>query len=197
MGKLEKNIENSCLFTGHRTVLPEKLNTVTEKLKMEINWMLSHGICNFYTGGALGFDTLAALSVLEAREHDPRVKLILAIPCMEQYKYWKPDDIEVYKYIFNAADERNVLSNEYHRGVMHIRNKYMVENCSYCICFYDEKLVEKSGGKHGKGTLETVNYAKKKGLKIINICDVPPDDGQLEFDFDTDFKEEIFNDGIQ
>ena len=43
---------------------------------------------------------------------------------------------------------------------MHKRNRHLANNSSVCVCY----LTEESGG-----TFYTVNYAKQKGLEIINI----------------------------
>ena len=57
-------------------------------------------------------------------------------------------------------DECICLAKTYRKGCFHIRNRYMVDNSCYCICY----LTENKGG-----TAYTVNYAKRQGLKIINI----------------------------
>ena len=57
----------------------------------------------------------------------------------------------------------------------------MVDASDYCICYWDKDTA--SGGKTGSGTLYTVNYARKNGLRIVNLWDEPPEDAQLSFDF--------------
>ncbi|MBQ8510819.1 MAG: DUF1273 family protein [Clostridia bacterium] len=174
--------EKTCCFTGHRTIAPARLEPLLENLNMEILWLISHGITNFWAGGALGFDTLAALSVLRFRADGSPIRLHMALPCWEQTRYWKSRDIEVYNDILMRADSIKYISDHFYGGVMHQRNRFMVDQSSYCVCFYDHEQAKatKSGGS---GTLYTVNYARKHGLTLINLCDEPPDDGQLEFDF--------------
>ena len=46
---------------------------------------------------------------------------------------------------------------------MHKRNRHLVDHSSICVCY----LTEDRGG-----TAYTVNYAKKQGLKVINLADV-------------------------
>lgn len=50
-----------------------------------------------------------------------------------------------------------------HRGCMHKRNRYMVDNSNYCICCLTEEK---------DGTAYTVSYAKKQNLKIINLANL-------------------------
>ena len=46
-------------------------------------------------------------------------------------------------------------------GCYHERNRYMVDNSSKLICYYDG-----SGG----GTGYTVEYVKKRSIQIVNLC---------------------------
>lgn len=48
------------------------------------------------------------------------------------------------------------------RGCMHKRNRHLVDNSSACISY----LTENKGG-----TFYTVNYAKSKGVEVINIAE--------------------------
>lgn len=173
------NIDKACCFTGHRKISPGNLTKLIERLNLEISYLVEHGIENFYTGGALGFDTIAALSVLKYKESQSAVKLHLILPCQNQCKGWSNRDIEIYKEIRRRADSVEILSDHYHGGVMHIRNRAMVDASKYCICYWENEPEIPSTG----GTLSTVKYARKLGRKIINLWDEPPEDIQLEFDF--------------
>lgn len=108
--------------------------------------------------------TLAAQTVLRLRERYPDIKLILALPCLNQTKRWCESDIAVYETIKAQADEVVFTSQDYSRGCMHKRNRYMVDNSSVCVCYC-------TGDKGG--TAYTVHYAKKRGLKLINISHLP------------------------
>ena len=48
-------------------------------------------------GGALGFDTLAAQTVLEMKKEYPQLRLILVLPCENQTRGWHSEDIAVYE----------------------------------------------------------------------------------------------------
>lgn len=173
--------EKSCCFTGHRKITEDKLTPLVERLHLEINYMIGMGIQHFYTGGALGFDTIAALAVLLHKQNGADINLHLALPCPEQTKYWNSRDINIFNDILSRADTVTTLSDHYHGGVMQIRNRAMVDTCGYCICFWDKNSI--SAEKNSGGTLYTVNYARKLGRKIINLWDEPPEDIQIEFDF--------------
>lgn len=119
------------------------------------------GVNTFICGGALGFDTLAALAVLKIRSIYPHIQLILALPSPQQTNGWDSNDIEVYQTILKQANQIIYMSQEHHSGCMHMRNHYMVDNSLYCICY----LVNQTGG-----TAYTVQYAKKKNRHIFNIA---------------------------
>ena len=83
----------SACFTEHRklnedsTILSQRLYDILEK-------HLTDWITNFYIGGTVGFDTVAALTVLKLKEKYPFIKLHLVLPCPpeEQSKYWSVSD---------------------------------------------------------------------------------------------------------
>lgn len=152
----------TCCFTGHRDIAPYTLDTVFEQTKAVVTLLVSKGFKYFGTGGALGFDTIAAQAVLSVKETHPEIKLILVLPCENQTKYWKQQDIDVYNDIKLRADKVKVLAPHYYNGCMQKRNRHLVDCSSACICFLT---------KHEGGTAYTVDYAKQKGLDIINVVE--------------------------
>jgi len=86
-----KNIECnvSCCFTGHRKIPQKKYIQIQEKLKDEIVKAIQNGYTFFYAGGAIGFDTMAAQTVLEIKAQHPHIKLILVLPCVNQTDGWE------------------------------------------------------------------------------------------------------------
>ena len=149
----------TCCFTGHRDIAPYTPDTIFEQTKA-VTLLVYKGFKYFSTGGALGFDTIAAQAVLSVKETHPEVKLILVLPCENQTKYWKQQDIDVYNDIKLRADKVKVLAPHYYNGCMQKRNRHLVDCSSACICFLT---------KHEGGTAYTVDYAKQNGLDIINV----------------------------
>lgn len=70
----------TCCFTGHRQIPPQQNLKIYKCLKAEITNLIENGVVNFVTGGALGFDTLAAQTVLELRQRYAHIKLQLILP---------------------------------------------------------------------------------------------------------------------
>ena len=108
----------TCCFTGHCDITPYTPDTVFEQTKSIVTLLVSKDFKYFGTGGALGFDTIAAQAVLSVKETHPEVKLILVLPCENQTKYWKQQDIDVYNDIKLKADKVKVLASHYYNGCM-------------------------------------------------------------------------------
>ncbi len=150
----------TCCFSGHRIIPYNIIENLKSSLSEAIEDLVSEGYTNFLTGGALGFDTLAAEAVLTLKEIYPEIRLKLILPCLSQAEKWNYRDKMKYEEIRKNADEIMYTSMAYYKGCMHTRNRYLVDNSSVCICY----LTENKGG-----TAFTVNYAKEKGLEIINL----------------------------
>ncbi len=154
--------ERTACFTGHRTIPFLQKRKIKKKTRQVLIDAIEQGYRYFGAGGALGFDTLAAQTVLELRSEYPDIKLILVLPCENQTRGWGQADIEEYKRVKAAADKVVYTSIEYFNGCMHKRNRHLVDNSSLCICY----LTEPSGG-----TAYTVSYDQSQGLKIINVAE--------------------------
>ena len=156
--------ERTCCFTGHREIPSGSYQQICDKTEEVVESLIKEGYFYFGAGGALGFDTIAALTVLRLKESYPDVRLILVLPCHNQTRGWSSEDVRIYETIRQQADKVVYTSEEYTRGCMHKRNRHLVDNSSACVCY----LIESKGG-----TAYTVQYANTKGLKIINLaCDI-------------------------
>lgn len=150
-----------CCFTGHREIDPAEYESLKANLKRTIlELMETRNVSSFLTGGARGFDTLAAQVVLEIREDHPEIHLLMIIPCENQTRGWPEEDAAAYADIRSRADFVKVLSTHYFRGCMHVRNRYMVDQSRHCICYQR---------KHTGGTTYTVDYAKQQNHNIIYL----------------------------
>ena len=147
-------------FTGHRKIAATTLS-LKKRLREELECLIEKGADEFIAGGALGFDTLAAITVLGLKSKYPHIKLSLYIPCPEQDKLWNDDEKALYRDILESADEVKCISQSYTDTCMRERNKAMVEEADICVAYHD--------GRVRSGTAMTVNYAKKKGIEIINL----------------------------
>ena len=150
-----------CCFTGHREIPSDKRVEIVNRLEQTIISLHKQGIRTYEAGGALGFDTLASQTVLRLRERYPDMKLILVLPCLTQTRGWKAEDIAKYEHIKAQADQVIYTGQQYTRGCMHKRNRYLVDHSGVCVCYLN---------KNSGGTAYTVGYAKKHGFVVINLA---------------------------
>ena len=131
----EKQIK-TCVFTGHRE-LPSDFSK--KALKNEITKLVQAGVDTFLCGMAIGFDLLAAESVLSVRKKYPTVKLVACIPCIGQEKYFSKADQKRFVAAVRKADEKVILSDSYYRGCMQVRDKYMAERGDVMLAYCTKK----------------------------------------------------------
>ncbi len=151
----------TCCFTGHRHLPDNQKEEIAERLEEAVVTLIHSGYLFFGAGGALGFDTLCAKTVLRLRQSYPEIKLILVLPCVSQADWWPPADRAVYRDIMKRADKIVYTSQEYTKDCMFKRNRHLVDNSSACICYQTRGT---------GGTAYTVEYARKHGLRIINLA---------------------------
>ncbi len=154
-------METTCCFSGHR-VIPEGLYWELEaRLEATLVELIEQGFVHFGAGGALGFDTLAAETVLRLKYRYPQIKLILVLPCADQAANWTAYDRDHYEDIKLRADKVVYIGREYTPYCMAQRNRHLVDHSQVCVCFFT--------GEEG-GTAATVRYAEKKGVRVINLA---------------------------
>lgn len=160
-------MKKTACFTGHR-VLSENAKQLFNRLYPILETLVTEqGINDFYAGGAVGFDTIAAKCVLRLRDalkEKAEVRLHLVLPCCneDQTKNWTPEQKYEFRCILQRADSVEYTAQKHDPQCMGRRNARLVELASdVCICYYDIN--------HKSGTAQTVNLAKQKGLKMINL----------------------------
>ena len=153
--------KETCCFTGHQQIPQGEREEIANRLERVIAALYQKGVQYYGAGGALGFDALAARTVIRLRENSPGMKLILVLPCLTQTRGWRPEDIAEYERIKAQADKVVYTAQQYTPGCMHRRNRHLVDNSGVCVCY----LTRDSGG-----TAYTVRYAEKRGLAIVNVA---------------------------
>ena len=145
---------------------------IEQRLAEIIDYLVSKGVYYYGSGAAIGFDTLAAQAVINARRKNPKIKLILVMPCHDQDKKWLPEQRATYSFLKSQANKRVYTSEVYEPGCMHLRNRHLVDNSKFCVCYWE---------RNSGGTAYTVDYAMKQGLEIYNLAQ-PNFLTQLEYD---------------
>ena len=141
-------------FTSHRKIM-ENISLLSERLYEVLEKYIANELTDFYIGGAIGFDTVAALTVLELREKYPFIKLHLVLPCPPEEQSENMSDSDRKRY-------NEIVSEQLTEGCMKARNARLVEYAEICFCYYNEKKVR-------SGTGQTVRMALRKGIDIVNL----------------------------
>ena len=105
---------------------------------------------------------LTEMTILDLKEEFPHIKLILVLPCPpeEQTLKWSSEQRRTYYDILSKADKVRILSEKYTKSCMLDRNRHLVNNSGYLVCY----LRENKGG-----TFYTLNYAATQNISIIRL----------------------------
>ena len=155
--------KQTACFTGHRNITERDLPRLAQRLDETIAELIRRGVIYFGSGGAYGFDHLAAFAVLKARKLNPAVKLIMVLPCLNQDERWKESDRQALKHLLESADKIKYVSKQpYFDDCMEKRNLHLVENSGVCVAYM----------KHARsGTSQTIRLARERGLTVINLVE--------------------------
>ncbi len=161
MSENEKR-KHRCCFTGHR---PEKLSLsegeVKNLLEKEIRQAIADGFNVFITGMAPGVDIWAAEIIIELRERENfPLKIIAASPHPGFENRWSLDWQKRYAAIMAKADFIKEVCSHYSRGCYQIRNEWMVDHSARVIAVWNGSP---------SGTKNTIVYANRKGVPVVNI----------------------------
>lgn len=147
-------------FTGHREIKHENCE---KNLYSTIENLIKRGYRFFGAGGARGFDSLAAKTILGLKEKYPHIHLILVLPFENQYNHekgWSAAEVEFYHYAKAKASKVVHINPTYESGIYYKRNRHLVDHSSVCVAYQY---------KNTGGTAYTTNYANKKGLHILYL----------------------------
>ena len=173
-------------FPGHRK-LPDDCAELQENLEKAIKMLIQEGVMFFGSGGALGFDQVAAKTVLKLKKDYSHIKLIMVLPCPpnEQSLKWNDQQKKQYCAILEQADKVRIISPQYTNSCMLDRNRHLVDNSAYLICYLREKSGEKlspvflKAGYHSHNCFDSTNF--KEGYDFLRksqnfrrkFCPVP------------------------
>ncbi len=153
--------EKTCCLTGHRRLSPGEASLARERLDRALRALIGDGVIYFGVGGAVGFDLLAADTVLALREEYPYIKLILVLACRDQAARWGAADQARLYHVCANADKVVCLQESYTADCMKARDRYLVDHSSVCVCWLTH---------YGGGTGYTEQYALKNGRQVVHLA---------------------------
>ena len=152
---------HTCCFTGHRIIEERHRPLLPGLLEAALREPIADGYYTFAAGGALGFDTLAAETVLSLRREFSHLRLIVVAPFAGQPDGWSRADALRYERIREASSDFICLGASYTRDCMRRRNLALVEMSAACVSYC---LHERTG------TSQTVGFALREGLVHIPLA---------------------------
>lgn len=150
-----------CIFTGHRQ-LPSSVSPLQQALALRIEALAREGYTDFLSGGAVGFDLLAAEAVLRARERFPALRLLMILPYEGQDRFYPAADRRRYQALLERADLVRYTARDYYKGCLLTRDRVLAEAADGCVCY----LTRSTGG-----TAYTVRHAVARDVPVWNLAD--------------------------
>ena len=147
-----------CCFAGHSKLFDTE--QIYKKLLEAVESLIvNEGFEEFWVGNYGEFDRLSARAVREVKKRYPEIRLNLIIPYLtSEIKEYKEDYYKSYDEIITA----DIPENTPFKARIIKCNRFMTDKAKCLICF-----INHSWG----GAAKTLEYAKKKDLKIINLAE--------------------------
>lgn len=143
----------------------------------------------FVSGMALGADTLFFEACLEVKNRISSIRIISAVPYMDQPNKWvDTKDINKYYDYLDMADEvvyvdtldgyqSGVRAGIYHEPKLFLRDRYMVDTSDKIVSVWNPEIKK-------SGTFSTILYALAQNKRVLNI-------NPVTFDLDIFTKEHL------
>lgn len=152
--------EHTCCLTGHRRMTHTEAVIVRERLVQTLRRLIANDVIYFGVGGAVGFDLLAAQTVLSLKNEYPHIKLIVVLACRDQTARWNAADRATLRDICAQADKVVCLQETYTADCMKARDRYLVDHSGVCVCWLTH---------YGGGTGYTEQYALRNGCRVVHL----------------------------
>lgn len=169
--KWDADAGKAACFSGYR---PDKFSFPLDESSMEYACLRSvinvsvarameSGYNVFLCGMAKGFDIMCGEAVAAIKARDIRradVALVAVVPYAGHGR-WKGEWTRRHDALIDVADDVVVMCERYTRTCYHERNRFMVDNSTRLICYWD--------GQEG-GTANTIRYAYMKNIEVVNLA---------------------------
>jgi len=148
-----KNMKTA--FIGHRRIFAED---IYERLICTIQSEIENGSTCFTMGTHGEFDSLALSACKELRKKF-EIEIEVVLTSLHILEKKNKQDFVPYSDVKTVFYE---IENAHFKQQITLSNRLMMDTCDTLICYVNEKE-KKSGAK------TAMRYAKKQGLKIINL----------------------------
>lgn len=150
--------DKACCFFGHRKI--NETPELTEILESVIESLIKEKAVNiFYFGSKSEFDSLCLKVVTDLKEKYPHIKRIYV---RAEFPYI---DDSYKKYLLESYEDTYYPEKMINAGrAAYVERNYeMIDNSSYCICYYDENYAPP---KRRNSRRDLTDYQPKSGTKL-------------------------------
>ena len=144
-------------FIGHRKVFAKNIR---ERIEEAIKTEMENGCTTFLVGTHGDFDGWALAACRNLRKTHPEIDIEVVITSLnilkksnDEYRDNPYDDVRTVMFDIEKAHFKQKIT---------LSNRMMIDECDTLICYVDEDEC-RSGAK------TAMRYAKKRGLKIVNL----------------------------
>ena len=155
-------------FIGHRQIFAK---TLPQKLMEAIKTEIKNGCFSFTMGTHGEFDRLALQSCRKLRNEYPELQIEVVLTSLHIIQ--KGDEWDSAPYSDVSTVMYDIEETHFKQRIT-LSNRKMIDTCDALICYVDEKTY-RSGAK------TAMRYAKRKGLRIINLYDEKDKPNPAEF----------------
>ena len=141
----------SCFFIGHREASDELLPALKSAIEQHIE---EYGVTEFIVGGYGGFDRLATVALIAAKQKHPEITLLRLTP------YHPAERQVVLPENFDGIYYPDGMEKVPRRLAITRANRNVIEHVGYLIAYVQHP---------GSNAYELVEYAGKRGIRITKI----------------------------
>ena len=145
-------------FIGHRRIYYES-EQIKQRLIAAIYDRINGGCRSFIVGSHGEFDEMALAALRAARKKGDDITIEVAVTSISKINKKKGSDFVPYEDVKTVMFD---VETEFYKRRIIASNRFMIDECDTIICCVDER-------NYASGAKTALNYAKKKGLTIINL----------------------------
>lgn len=156
--------KNCCVIGGNLTnerYCKEKFSELKNILENIITDLIENeSVTQFISGMDLGLETFFAKRIIDYRNTYPNIKLTCVIPYETQAEFWSEEKRDDYFSTVEKSDKEIMLQKKYTSDAIANKNKFLIENCEFCILIRQEDPNE---------FLNSANLLLKNRTNLIGI----------------------------
>lgn len=159
---------NKTAFIGHREIFA---NDLSKQLINAIASEIKNGCLSFTMGTHGEFDRMALSACRHLRREYPNIEIEVVITSLNMIKRGIVDN----EFSSPYSDVKTIMyeiEKTHFKRQITLSNRMMLDTCNTLICYVDND-------RYRSGAKTALNYAKNRGMKIINLYNEKDDPSKL------------------